>query len=85
MDRDVQVMKGRDPVGRKVVTVEMGKTEGCDVGDPNTGAVETFCQGARPDAGVDKQDAGRRPEDRCVSGRAAGKDADFEGHWPCLH
>jgi hypothetical protein len=81
-DRNVQAPKGRDPAGRKVVAIEMGEAEGCDFAEPDARSIETFCQYARADAGVDKQDAGRRSEDRCVSGRAAGKDADFEGHWP---
>ena len=80
IDRDVQAPKGQGPAGRKVVAVEMGKAEGCDVGRADPGAVETFCQRSRTNAGVDKHDTGRRPEDRCVSGRPAGKDADFEGH-----
>ena len=85
IDGDVQPEKGRGPAGRKVITVEMGQAEGCDVGHPDPSAIETLCQRARTNASVDKQDAGRRPEDRCVSGRAAGKDADFERHWPSLH
>lgn len=70
---DVQAAKGRGPAGRKVVAIEMSKAEGCDVGRADPGAVQTFCQCARADAGVDKQDAGRRPEDGCVSGRAAAR------------
>ena len=55
-------------------------TKGADVGQADAGAVETFSECARTDSGVDKQDAGRRPDDRRVSGRAAGEDAEFERH-----
>jgi hypothetical protein len=63
-----------------VIAIEVGEAEGADVSQADAGAVETFSECARTDTGVDKQDAARRPDDRRVSGRAAGEDAEFERH-----
>ncbi|MBN8984223.1 MAG: Rieske 2Fe-2S domain-containing protein [Rhizobiales bacterium] len=78
--RDVEVAERWAPTGRKMVAIQVGEAEGGDVSRADAGAVQTPFERARADAGVDEQDAGRRPEDRCVSGRAAGKDAEFKGH-----
>lgn len=80
VDRDVKATECRGPTGRKVVPIEVGEAEGADVSQADAGAVETFGECARTDAGVDKQDAARRPDDCCVSGRAAGKDAELKRH-----
>lgn len=77
IDRDVQAAEGRCPAEREVVAVEVGEAEGRDVGYRDAGAVEAFGQRAGADASVDEQDTGRRANDRRVSGRAAGKDAQF--------
>ena len=52
VDRDVQAAEGRSPVGRKVVSVEVGKTEGSDVGRADAGAVEALCKRARANSGI---------------------------------
>jgi hypothetical protein len=56
----------------------VGEAEGSNIGRANAGAFEAFAKRAGSNAGVDQQHARRRAEDRCVSGRAAGKDAEFE-------
>ena len=61
-----------------MVRIEVGEAESSDVGQSHTGAVEAFGKRARAGAGVYEQHAGRRAEDRCVSSRAAGKDAEFQ-------
>lgn len=80
IDWDIKAAECRGPPGRKVVAIEVGEADRADVSQPDAGAAETFGECARTDAGVDKQDAGRRPDDRRISGRAAGKDAKFERH-----
>jgi hypothetical protein len=60
MDCNAQADQRRDPVGRKVIAVKVGKTEGGDLGCSHPRAVETLGESARSDAGVDEQDPGRR-------------------------
>ena len=60
VDWDLQAAEGRDPAGRIVVPIEVGETEGSDVGQVNSGSLEAFGKRARTDAGVDEQHAGRR-------------------------
>ena len=67
-------------MGQKVVSIKMGKTEGSDVDQANAGAVEAFGKRARANARINEQHSGGGADNRCISGRAAGKDAEFQGH-----
>ena len=67
INRDVKASECRGPKRRKMIAIKVGEAEGADVSRADTGAVETLCECARADAGVDKQDAARRPDNCCVS------------------
>src|SRR5262245_24016565 len=65
-NRGTQADQSRSPVGRKVVTIEMGKAEGGDVRQMDPRSIEAPCERARADACVDKQDARGRAENRSI-------------------
>lgn len=63
-----------------MITVEMGKTKGGDVGQLHTCVRETLGQCVRSDANIDEQNAGRRPKNGRISSRTTGKNAELQRH-----
>lgn len=55
IDRDVEAAECRTPTRRIVVAVEVREAKGTDISRADTGALETLCERARADSGVNKR------------------------------
>lgn len=64
-----------------MVGIEVSKAKGSYIVWVDSGALEASGERARAYACVDEQETGWRAKHRCVSSRAAGKDAEFKRHW----